>query len=140
MTDINRRDINRLIAAGAIGAAGLVSTAEAAVPHGYRLHPQKGLVQMTQELGKLTVEHFEALVGETFVIGEHRTKLRSVRRGPPTLARFREQFALTFDTPAGANISSVVLPVSHPAIGNHNLLVTQVIDATDPTALEICFG
>jgi hypothetical protein len=33
-----------------------------------------------------------------------------------------------------------VLPVSHPGLGQCDLLVTQVIDEVQGTALEICFG
>jgi hypothetical protein len=32
------------------------------------------------------------------------------------------------------------LAVAHPAIGRHDLLVTQVLDGADGTALEVCFS
>ncbi|WP_298604036.1 hypothetical protein [uncultured Sphingorhabdus sp.] len=98
------------------------------------------VIEMTTELRDLTAEHFEALIGETFEIDGQKTVLRSVRRGPPTPSRFRDQFALTFDTPANTKIRSDVVSVIHPAVGEHNLLVTQVIHSVQPTALEICFG
>ena len=56
------------------------------------------------------------------------------------LFRSRQQFAITFELPRDVPIRSEVLPVSHPAIGRHDLLVTQVIDTVDKTALEICFS
>ncbi len=143
MTEVSRREINGWLVVSAIGAlsgAAFTTGASAAVPPGYLLHPQKGLIPMTKDLGRLGAEHFEALVGETFVVGGQPVTLRAVRRGPPTPARFRQQFALTFDIPEGSAIRSEVVPVAHPAIGEQNLLVTQVIDSQHPTALEICFS
>jgi len=140
MTRISRRQANWLIATGAVAATGISSAAQAMIPHGHAMHPTKGLIQMTQNLGKLSHEHFESLIGETFTVGGHRTRLRAVRLGPKAGAKFRQQFALTFDTPEGTPIRSDVVPVSHPAIGDHTLLVTRVLDADTETALEICFS
>ncbi len=145
MTAINRRDAARMIAAATAGVGAVFSglTAQAAmpvVPQGYLLHPQKGLIAMTNELKRLEAEHFEALVGQSFKIADQTVTLRAVRRGPETPSRFREQFALTFDIPEGSPIRSDVVDVTHPAIGDHKLLVTQVMDSKDPTALEICFS
>jgi hypothetical protein len=139
MTDLSRRDVHRLFAA-AIGAAAIPSgAAAAAVPVDVQ-SANKGSIAMTTDLRELTADHFEALVGETFVVDGQPTRLRAVRRGPAGVGRFRQQFALSFATPAGMTIRSDVVPVSHPAIGRHDLLVTQVIDHTEPTALEICFA
>jgi hypothetical protein len=140
MTEFNRRDVICMLAAGAVGVVGIASTAEAAVPHGHRRHSTKGSIAMTKELGEFTIEHFETLVGENFVINGQEARLLTVRRGLATPARFREPFSLSFATPAGTTIRSEVVPVFHPAIGRHDLLVTQVIDSEQPTALEICFG
>jgi hypothetical protein len=149
MSDISRRQVNRLFAVAVLSIGGgspigLVARADAAkraALDGHLVHPQKGLLQMTQDVSKLVAEYFEALIGETFAIGDHKIKLRAVvRRRPATPARFREQFSLTFEMPTGATIRSDVVPVAHPAIGRHDLLVTQVVDTTDLTALEICFA
>ena len=140
MSNINRRDMNLIMATGVASLVVFMSTAEAAIPPGHRHHPTKGFIEMTKELRDLTAEHFETMVGETFEIGGQKTVLRAVRRGLPTPERFRDQFALTFDTPEGTRILSDVVAVSHPAIGRHDLLVTQVVHSTMPTALEICFG
>lgn len=146
MTEFSRRDVSRLMAAamltGGAAALGVISVADAAVPalpSGTFIHPNKGLMHMTNDLAKLSAEHFDALIGERFAIGDQTLTLRSVRRGPETPSRFREQFSLTFDIPNGSAIRSEVLPVAHPAIGAHQLLVTQVMDSVHPTSLEICF-
>jgi Domain of unknown function (DUF6916) len=137
---ISRRDVIRLLVAAA-GATGAV------MPRAQAAHPEKGSVNMAhdlakQDLSKLTAEHFEPLVGETFSVGSYRLTLRSVRRGLKTGSRFREQFAITFKAPRGRElpIRSELLAVAHPAIGRHDLLVTQVLDGADGTALEVCFS
>jgi hypothetical protein len=148
MTEVSRRHFNRVLAAAAAyaAAAGVIGSfcskalASDAAPRGYAFHPEKGLVKMTQDLAKLAAEHFETLIGETFAVGEYRLKLRSVRRMTETPSRFRNQFSITFDVPRGLPIQSEVLPVSHQAIGRHDLLVTQVFDDIDGTAIEICFA
>jgi hypothetical protein len=89
------------------------------------------------DLSRLTVEHFEALVGDTFTIGDTTMTLRDVRRGPD--ASFRQQFAMIFDAPPEVSIASGLVPVSHPATGRHDLFVT-VDDKAGRKALEICFS
>jgi len=139
---ISRRDAIRLIAAtpasGAVFASSLPGVASAtilasakagagALPH--------GSTAAMQGLAKLTAAHFEPLVGETFSIGGDRLTLTEVRRGPASGAPFRQQFALTFNAPRHS-MSSDIVPVSHPAIGRHDLHVAQVARAE----LEICFS
>jgi hypothetical protein len=103
-------------------------------------HAQKGLADMTLDLAQLAAEHFEPLVGETFTIGQYQLTLRDVYRRHKIGSRFREQFALVFTVPHELPMRSELLPVAHPAIGRHDLLVTQIIDHIDGTALEICFS
>lgn len=91
----------------------------------------------SHELSQLTVEHFEALVGETFTVGDKAATLRDVRRGHET--PFRRQFAMVFDAPNTA-IASDVATVWHPAIGQHDLFVRGITDSADRKALEICFS
>lgn len=94
-------------------------------------------------LASLAAEHFEPLVGQDFVVGEHRVTLRAVHRGPATSAEFREPFAVAFSLPQSASnavsIASAPIGVGHPAIGRHDLLVTAVGTGAG-RALEICFG
>jgi hypothetical protein len=90
------------------------------------------------DLSQLSVEHFEALVGETFTVGDAPMTLRDVRRGPPT--PFRMQFAMTFDAAADAPMASDVRTVAHPAIGQHDLYVSEVRSGADRRAVEICFS
>lgn len=94
-------------------------------------------------LASLAAEHFEPLVGEEFTVGEHRVTLRAVHRGPASPAQYRAQFAVAFSVPQvasnPASIASEPIRVGHPAIGRHDLLVTEV-GAGDSRALEICFG
>jgi hypothetical protein len=98
------------------------------------------VADMTQDLAKLAAEHFEPLVGETFTVGEFQLILRDVRRKQKMTSRFREQFAITFKAPRDLPIRSELVSVAHPAIGRHDLLVTQIFDDVDGTALEICFS
>ena len=132
---ISRRDVTRLLATVAAIVGGAV------VPmHGAdAAHGKKGVLNMTQDLATLAAEHFEPLIGETFTIGDYQVTLRDVRR-QKFRSRFREQFSITFNAPRDLPIRSERLPVTHPAIGRHELLVTQVLDAADGTALEICFS
>jgi len=92
------------------------------------------------DVGELAAEHFEPLLGEEFTVGGHAATLRSVRRGPATPSRFREQFAVVFDAPRELPIASEPTPVAHPAIGQHDLFVTQMVGGHDRSALEICFS
>jgi hypothetical protein len=141
---ISRREAIRLFAATAAAVTGgvvmnpLCGAARAAAS--VAAHPEKGSVQMTQDLAQLAAEHFEPLVGETFTIGQYQVTLRDVRRRRTTGSRFREQFALVFTAPHDPSIRSELLPVAHPAIGRYDLLVTQIIDDIDGTVLEICFS
>ncbi len=142
---ISRRDTIRLLpmsatlVAGAVTANSIPGAAWAAVsaPCSEAAQSGQSLADTAQDLAKLAAEHFEPLVGETFTIGDNAVTLRNVRRGPKTGSRFREQFAVVFDAPQQLSIPSAPLPVSHPAIGRHDLLVSQIIDGR---ALEICFS
>src|SRR5580704_11667657 len=99
-----------------------------------------GYAEAPSDLAQLAAEHFEPLVGETFAVGDTTVTLRDVRRGPETQPGFRQQFAMTFDAPQSLSISSDLSPVSHPAIGQYDLFVTEVIDSANRKALEICFS
>jgi hypothetical protein len=143
--NISRRDTIRLLpmsatlVAGAVTAGAIPSAAWAAVsaPCGDAAHSGQRSADTTQDLAKLAAEHFEPLVGETFTIGDNEVTLRDVRHGPKTGSHFRQQFAVVFDAPPQLSIQPEPLPVSHPAIGRHDLLVSQIIDGR---ALEICFS
>jgi hypothetical protein len=138
-TKISRRDASRLLAAIAtvVTGAAAASALRAAVADPGCL--EKGAVTMTQDLATLAAEHFEPLIGETFTIGDHQVTLREVHR-QKMRSRLRQQFSLLFNAPRDLALRSESLPVSHPAIGRHELLVTQVLDGPDGTALEICFS
>lgn len=90
-------------------------------------------------LTRFAAEHFEPLAGQAFMVDGHRVKLRAIRRGPATPSRFRDQFALSFSAPPAPSIASGLVSVAHPAIGRHDMLVTEVIDGPGRT-LEICFA
>jgi hypothetical protein len=143
-TTISRREATQLLAAAALSGGAVVSpvAADAAIrrPAVDAIPLEKGPVDMAQDLANLVPEHFEPLIGHTFTIGEHQVTLREVRRRGRTTSRFREQFSLVFSLPHEVPIASELLPVSHPAIGQCDLLVTQVIDDPQGTALEICFS
>jgi hypothetical protein len=141
-TTTSRREAVQLLAAAALSGGALVSPVAAAIrrPAFDAIPLEKGLVDMAQDLANLAPEHFEPLIGHTFTIGEHEVTLRDVRRRGRTTSRFREQFSLVFSLPHEVPIRSELLPVSHPAIGRCDLLVTQVMDDAQGTALEICFS
>jgi hypothetical protein len=143
-TTISRREAVQLLAAATLSAGAVISpaAADAAVrrPAFDAIPLEKGLVDMAQDLANLAPEHFEPLIGHTFTIGEHQVTLRDVRRRGRTTSRFREQFSLLFSLPHEIPIGSEVLAVSHPVLGRCELLVTQVIDEAEGTALEICFS
>jgi hypothetical protein len=141
-TTTSRREAVQLLAAAALSGGALVSPVAAAIrrPAFDAIPLEKGLVDMAQDLANLAPEHFEPLIGHTFTIGEHEVTLRDVRRRGRTTSRFREQFSLVFSLSHEVPIRSELLPVSHPAIGRCDLLVTQVMDDAQGTALEICFS
>jgi hypothetical protein len=89
-------------------------------------------------LSQLNVEHFEALVGDTFTVRGTPVRLRDIRRGPET--GFRQQFAMMFEVPPSVSIASGVAPVAHPAIGRHDLFVRQMNENATRKTLEICFS
>jgi hypothetical protein len=141
-TTTSRREAVQLLVAAALSGGAVVSPVAAAIrrPAFDAIPLEKGLVDMAQDLANLAPEHFEPLIGHTFTIGEHEVTLRDVRRRGRTTSRFREQFSLVFSLPHEVPIRSELLPVSHPAIGRCDLLVTQVMDDAQGTALEICFS
>jgi hypothetical protein len=140
----SRRDVVQLLTGAALSGGAAISASPADAEIGRRdfdaIHLEKGRIDMTQDLASLAPEHFEPLIGHTFTIGDHQVTLRDVRRRGRTTSRFREQFSLLFSRPHEVPIGSEVLPVSHPALGQCELLVTQVIDEAEGTALEICFA
>jgi hypothetical protein len=140
----SRRDAMKLLTAAALSGTFAMSAAAAEALTRRRavdaIHLEKGSIDMTKDLAKLAPEHFEPLIGHTFTIGQHQVTLRDVRRRGRAASRFREQFSLLFSLPHETPIGSEVLAVSHPALGQCDLLVTQVIDEAEGTALEICFS
>jgi hypothetical protein len=145
-TEASRRDALRIIAAAALAGAAVARPPSAAAAPATRsletnaVHIEKGRPDMTQDLATLAAEHFEPLVGQSFNIGPYQVMLRNVRRAGRAGSRFREQFALVFSLPHEMPIRSELLPVAHPAIGRYDLLVTQIFDERDGSALEICFS
>jgi hypothetical protein len=142
-TITSRREVVQLLAAAVLSSGAVVSLSPVAAEVAIGRHAvqlEKGRIDMTQDLANLAPEHFEPLIGHTFTIGEHEVTLRDVHRRERTTSRFREPFSLVFSLPHEVPISSEVLSVSHPTIGQCDLLVTQVIDAAEGSALEICFS
>ncbi len=95
---------------------------------------------MTKSLSDLTKEDFFVLIGEDFDIGSYAMKLIEVREGSETPPRFRTPFSLSFETPENCSIVSEVLPIKHPKLGQHDLLVTQVAGWETQTLIEVCFS
>jgi hypothetical protein len=99
-----------------------------------------GYAAATNDLAQLAAEHFEPLVGETFMIADTAVTLRDVFRGSEPVSGFRQQFAMTFDAPRSLAVASDLAPVSHPAIGQHDLSVVEVMENADRKALQIYFS
>ena len=140
---VSRRDAIRFIAAtpasGAVLAASLPGAASAkAITSAATATGQHspGSAAARQGLADLAATHFEPLVGQTFSVAGEAATLTEVRHGPASRAPFRQQFALTFSAPRYGHVPSDIVPVSHPAIGRHDLHVTQIRGAK----LEICFS
>jgi hypothetical protein len=93
-----------------------------------------------RHLSQLNAEHFEALVGETFTVGDAVATLRDVRRGPQTLPGFRQQFAMIFEAPQNLSLASDIASVAHPAIGRYDLFVTAASDGAERKTVAICFS
>lgn len=141
---VSRREAIRLVAATPAAGAMLASSLPAALAgRSITGADAAGVAQAGAHaptgLAKLSAEHFEPLVGERFTVGDDTLTLSDVRRGLKSRAGFRQQFALTFNALRDVPAPTDVLPVSHPAIGRHDLLVTQ-INGPVGTALEICFS
>jgi hypothetical protein len=146
MTDTNRtgklsrRDAVALFAGGpALGVDAALASVFGGTAGASLLFADGASACTPAALAQLAPEHFEPLVGNEFTVGEHRVTLRAVRRGPALPAQFREQFAVTFDAPQAPSVASAPVRVAHPAIGRHDLLVTDVNQGAD-RALEICFA
>jgi hypothetical protein len=140
---ISRRDAIRLIAAtpasGAmlVGSLPIAASAGTSPPSAVARHIGPAAAdRRAKSLAQLAAKHFEPLVGEKFTVGGEEVTLSEVRRGPKSGARYRQQFALTFTAPQTLPMKAGIVPVSHPAIGRHDLHVTTI----DGSALEICFS
>jgi len=125
----------------------LLALTAAVVPAGVLSNPVRAvartaatLAAAAQSSAKLAAEHFEPLVGQTFRLGENPVTLRKVSRMRNTGSPFREQFSIAFEASPDVALPGEPVPVSHPAVGRHNLLVTQTGNAANGTALEICFA
>lgn len=136
---IGRRDALGLIAATVVADVALSLPARAAA-----MSAKAGVGAMAaspptvSDLAKLTAEHFEPLVGQTFMVGTNALTLKKVRRGPNSGPQFRQQFGIVFDAPQWLPFHSETMPVSHPALGRHDLLATQV--GIERGKVEICFA
>ena len=144
-TTTSRRDVVKLLTAATLSGTFVAASPVAAEvlvrqQGDGAIHLEKGPIDMTQDLANLAPEHFEPLIGHTFTIGDHQVTLRDVRRRGHAASPFREQFSLLFSLPREIPVGSEVLAVSHPALGRCDLLVTQVMDEAEGTALEICFS
>jgi hypothetical protein len=137
---LSRRDAVALFAGGpALGVDAALASVFGGTAGASLLFADGASACTPPPLAQLAPEHFEPLVGSEFTVGEHRVTLRAVRRGPALPAQFREQFAVTFDAPRAPSVASAPVRVAHPAIGRHDLLVTDVNQGAD-RALEICFA
>jgi hypothetical protein len=137
---ISRRDAIRLVASiPASGAllAGIPLEVAACVPERFAAAGASPAAGGVERMAALSIKDFESLVGDKFIIAGEEVTLSDVREGPKSAAGFRQQFALTFKGPR--IVSSEIVSVAHPAIGRHELHVTQINDST-AAALEICFS
>ncbi len=138
---IGRRDALGLIAATVVADVALSLPARAAAMSAEAAAGATAASpRAVSDLAKLTAEHFEPLVGQTFMVGENALTLGKVRRGQNSGPRFRQQFGIVFHAPQRLSFHSETLQVSHPAVGRHDLLATQVSNGVDRGKVEICFA
>lgn len=143
---IGRRDALGLIAAtvaadavwtGTLHAAG--SSTAPATDAVSAANPEAAMDNNAPPLAGLTADHFEPLVGQSFMLGDRAMTLRKVRRGHNSGPQFRQQFGIVFDAPRDIALRSEILPLSHPTLGRHDVLVSPVGGPGSP-GLDICFA
>lgn len=93
----------------------------------------------TPDLAGLTADHFEPLIGQSFMVGDQAMTLRKVRRGLSSGPQYRQQFGILLDAPGDLPLQSEVLPLAHPALGRHDVLVSPA-GIPGATVLDICFA
>jgi hypothetical protein len=147
MTDTNnssaiaRRDALGLIAGAVIADVALsAALPAAALSAGIAGGATATSTAAMPELARMTAENFEPLIGQTFMVGANALTLRKVRRGHDSGPQFRQQFGIVFDAPQRLPFHSETMAVSHPILGRHDLLTTQVSNGVDRGAVEICFS
>jgi hypothetical protein len=136
---IDRRDALGLIAATVVADAALIGPLQAAtLPAGPSVRGSPNAAGAPQLAG-LTADHFEPLIGESFIVGDRAVTLRKVRRGHNSGPQFRQQFGIVFDAPRDLALQSEILPLTHPTLGRHDVLA-GLVGAAGTARLEICFA
>ncbi len=91
------------------------------------------------EISDLTADVFEPCVEETFNINGQPVTLKEVEKGEPHGPKMRAPFILTFTSEEPIGMQDGIQIVTHPVVGEVELLVHRVADPEGPT-YEIIFG
>ncbi len=108
---------------------------------------RRSLLGGAPDLASLVVADFEALEGATLRVqpaeGDAiQLRLIEVRelpaRGPRP--RGRVPFSILLEGPSDAPLAQDLYPISHPALGKHDLLVVPVVTRRSRPVYEVIFG
>ena len=94
-----------------------------------------------KSLEQLTSEDFRPLVGESFTIDGQPVTLEAVEVGEAPAPKMRAAISLVFTAKKDIGIDSDCYPVSHAAIGEHDLLVSRIVSLDpDMSTYQIILG
>jgi len=91
------------------------------------------------EISDLTADMFEPHIGESFNINGQPVTLKEVHKGDPHAPKLRAPFILTLTSEEPIGMEDGIQRVTHPSVGEIELLVHRVADPEGPT-YEIIFG
>src|SRR5215217_9036293 len=98
--------------------------------------------RMTKPVAALTAADFEPLSGETFTVATGRGNLgltlKEVRR-LGTALREGGAFSLDYRSPPGPFLPQATYPITHPALGTHELFIVPLGPKDGENRYEIIF-
>lgn len=92
-----------------------------------------------KDLHHIEQADFDALKGDTLEVGGARMKIVEVEAAPERPKRFRKGFVIGLRPEGRPQLADGSYTVRHDKIGEHQLLVTRVMDEEGPL-YEIVFG
>lgn len=92
-----------------------------------------------KDLHQIEKADFDALKGDMLTVGGAKMKVVEVEAAPERPKRFRKGFVIGLRPEGRPQLADGTYAVSHDKIGEHQLLVTRVMDEEGPL-YEIIFG